>query len=514
MSHPATNSRLDSPDRFTETGPGEDGSAAGSAWLDLHLRPFSRQSGRSKPFTHTGFLMQAKALRERLVEPGTITVLRGEPGIGRHALLDYVAQELGESLRFPQLKIRPDRDLAATLRRRYPSSPDPNGALIEMIGGNDETGARAVLVVNNAHLLGPNDLDTLLEQVRTAAPGAGIVLLAESSIEPVISALDSNLATSLFTVSLLPLRRNQLPDYIAHRLRAAGIYSRSPLGEPELRRIYRKSGGVPGRINKAAREVLEELYNDGHEDLGYGQVSGNPATTALLLSAALLLVTTGAWVWMRLDDRGPGTPQTAASRSVQTDPEPGPEPARGEPPVAGLVAQKQTPATSPTLTDPIDEQPPPAPDPEVTAAPSPAPAVDPAPLEAAAMPVTEPARPAPAGGATEVAEDEGGPHGPQWLLSQPVDSYALQVVAVHSLSAIEDLCTSIGGCPQAAWYTIERDGKTWYRMVVGPYPTRNDARSGIDELPAGLRDQKPWIRPMREIHAAISAGSRPQNAGN
>jgi DamX protein len=513
MSHPAINSGLDSPDRFAEKGPGGDGTAAGSAWLDLHLRPFSRQSGRSKPFTHTGFLMQATALRERLIEPGTITVLRGEPGIGRHTLLDHVAQELGDSLRFLRLKIRPDRDLSATLRRRYPGSSDPGSALIEMIAGDDETGARTVLVVDNAHLLGANDLDTLLERVGSAAAEAGIVLLAEPSIERHISALDSDTAARLFTISLLPLRRNQLPDYIGHRLRAAGIHSRSPLEEQGLRRIYRESGGVPGRINKVAREVLEEIYNTNHEDLGYGRGNGNPATTALLLSAALLLVTTGAWVWMRLDNRQPATTQIAASRPAQAAPEPRPESPREDPPVVVLVAEKQSSAASPTPIASINEQPSPGSDPEAAATPSATVVPTPSSAVAAVAPATEPAKPAPAG-TIETTGNEEGPHGPQWLLSQPVDGYALQVVAVHHLSAIEHLCTSIGGCPRAAWYSIERDGKTWYRMVIGPYPTRDDARLGINELPAPLRDQKPWIRPMREIHAALSAGSRPQNAGN
>lgn len=520
MSHPAIDTRLDSPDRSTEKGPGGDEAAAGSAWLDLHLRPFSRQSGRSRPFIHTGFSMQASALRERLRQPGSISVLRGERGIGRHTLLDYVVQELGDELRLLRLEIRPDVDLAATLRRRYPGSPDPGSALLEMIGGDEPSAARTVLVVDNAHLLGANDLDTLLERTKSAAAEAGIVLIAESSIERLISALDTDTAASLFTVSLLPLRRNQLPDYITHRLRAAGIYSRSPLGEAELRRVFRESGGVPGRVNEAARRVLEELYNSDHEDHGYGQVTGNPATTALLLSGALLLLTAGTWVWMNLDTREPVAPQAAASRPAQTTPRLPSGRAEVEPQGPAPVTEAAAALVSPTSPAIRDEPPSPGPAPEATA-----PAPPPSTTASSPMVETTPAAtPAPtdaveeheqaSAGSTDIPNDDGGLRGPQWLLSLPSDGYALQVVAVHDLAAIERLCDSIGGCGQAAWYAIERDGKTWYRLVVGPYQTLDEARSGIDELPAQLRNQKPWIRPMRDIHAAIAAGSHPLTAGN
>lgn len=520
MSHPAIDTRLDSPDRSSEKGHGGDVPTAGSAWLDLHLRPFSRQSGHKRPFTHTGFSMQASALRERLLQPGSMTLLRGERGIGRHTLLDDVAQELGKELQLLRLGIRPDADLAATLRRLYPGSPDPGSALLEMISGEEATGAHTVLVVDNAHLLDANDLDTLLERTRSAAPEARIVLIAESSIERLISTLDSDTAADLFTVSLLPLQRNQIADYITHRLRAAGIYSRSPLGETELRRIYRESGGVPGRVNEAARKALEELYSSEQDDHGYGQVKGNPATTALLLSSALLLATAGTWVWMNLDARGPLTPQTAASRPLETEPGQPSERTDGDPRALSSATDIAPSPVSPALPTAPDEPPSPAPAPEAASSvPTPSTPEPSLPTGSPQAAVTAPNATVeelaqPPAGDTETAGDGDGLRGPPWLLSQPPNGYALQVAAVHNLAAIERLCDAIGDCRRAAWYDIERDGKTWYRLVVGPYQTLDEARSGIAELPPLLRDQKPWIRPLRDIQAAIRGGSQPSTAGN
>ncbi|MGD2084471.1 MAG: SPOR domain-containing protein [Chromatiales bacterium] len=499
-------SSSEEPDTTTTTG---------SAWLDLHLRPFSRQAGLSRPFTHTGFLMQANVLRDRILEPGSVTVLRGEPGIGRHALLDHLTNELRNNVYWHRLQMRAHTDLGRALGRRFPGSADPEADWARLIAGDQVDPTHSVVLVDDAQLLSTGDLERLLQLLEEQAPQASLVLVAEPSIEPLIARLDPETAARIHTLSVLPLRRNQLAEYVAHRLRVAGIRSRSPLGDAELRRIYRESGGVPGRINEVARNILEEIYESEQEDVDFGRGGGNPATTALLLSGALLLITGGAWLWAHMDERETPRPRLAASDAGQVR---GPSERTTEtlslpPPSSSEPADEPKPSP-PTTTPGPDQTSPPSPSPE-SAATSPEPAI-----ASATTPVTlESGEPDAAPSHRRAPEptpdrDTTDLQGPDWLMDQASDAYTLQVLAVRDFTAIERLCASPGACAQAAWYAQERDGSTWYRLVVGAYRSRVEAREAIEELPPGLRDQTPWIRPLRDVQRAISEGSRPAQAGN
>jgi DamX protein len=344
------------------------------------------------------------------------------------------------------------------------------------------------------------------------------VLVAEPSIEQRLVGLGADMATRIHTLSVLPLRRSQLSDYIAHRLRAAGIHSRSPLGDPELRRIYRETGGVPGRINEAARTILEEIYETDHEDSGYGQMSGNPATTALLISGALLVITGGAWLWTQMDARDSPRPELAANARTETEASPsGPAAAnrRDAPPLPAEAAPAPTPDRGVTAREQAGPQ---TGDDAAGRAPS-APAGPSTPIKATASAstvATDPGQQAeqPPARTPSPPEPPSGLRGPDWLMAQPEESYTLQVVAVREFAAVERLCEDPQACAGAAWFSEQRDETTWYRVVVGAYPTRAEALAAAEELPRSLRDQKPWVRSLRDVQRAIAAGSLSPKTGN
>lgn len=56
---------------------------------------------------------------------------------------------------------------------------------------------------------------------------------------------------------------------------------------------------------------------------------------------------------------------------------------------------------------------------------------------------------------------------------------------------------------KAAFYKTTFQGKAWYVLVYGHYQTISQAKQAIAGLPASLRQQKPWVKPMAEVQAGI-----------
>lgn len=48
-------------------------------------------------------------------------------------------------------------------------------------------------------------------------------------------------------------------------------------------------------------------------------------------------------------------------------------------------------------------------------------------------------------------------------------------------------------------YETSRDGKPWYVLVSGTYPTSADAKRAISSLPAEVQAKKPWVKPVRQV---------------
>jgi DamX protein len=52
-------------------------------------------------------------------------------------------------------------------------------------------------------------------------------------------------------------------------------------------------------------------------------------------------------------------------------------------------------------------------------------------------------------------------------------------------------------------YRTDLNGRPWFIVVTGPYPSRNAATAAAEALPTQLRDQKPWPRAVKNIQADI-----------
>ena len=95
-----------------------------------------------------------------------------------------------------------------------------------------------------------------------------------------------------------------------------------------------------------------------------------------------------------------------------------------------------------------------------------------------------------------------GIHGPDWILLQNNNFYTLQLMAssernilqlyIKQMSALRD---------QSAYYQMKRNGKNWYGLIYGIYPTADAAKSATKQLPDSLG--KPFMQQINNIQVRI-----------
>ena len=125
---------------------------------------------------------------------------------------------------------------------------------------------RVVMVVDEAHLLGPDQLEELRlltnSQMDSASPFAGILLgqptLSRQLRMGMFAALDQRIATR-FTIKAMDLAESA--NYLRHHIALAG--REEPLfADDAIARLHRVSNGLPRALNNAATAALMAAATD------------------------------------------------------------------------------------------------------------------------------------------------------------------------------------------------------------------------------------------------------------
>jgi septal ring-binding cell division protein DamX len=161
--------------------------------------------------------------------------------------------------------------------------------------------------------------------------------------------------------------------------------------------------------------------------------------------------------------------------------------------------QAQTPATAPI------------PPPTAATAATPTPA---APAAGAATPPREttpavPNQPAaiskPPSPASSTAEEQAsrGIKGRDWVAAQDPQHFTIQLLGSSNEDAVIRFIHMQGIDKQAAYYSEIRNGKPWFSVIYGSFPSLDAARQAVQQLPAALRKTAPWLRTFRDIHGQL-----------
>lgn len=414
------------------------------------------------------------------------------------------------------------------------------------------TGQEVYLLIDDAEQLADAALEALFTLAAGNADGRPhVFLFAENDILSRLELMADG-EERFHAVELLPYSEDETREYLAQRLDGAG-QGIDLLSDDQITDIHLSSGGWPGAINLAAREVLVEAMLVSRAS--GGKASGVGLPKKHVLAAAVVAVALGAaWLMQGRTESTPPmvtespvelVPQTAppvADNPAAPAPSPGasvefngvsqplPLPLVGEAqpvirePLAqasgmddgdeGGAAVGQTPtpmaAPAPAITPvpvvapvvptvasaPVSEPSRPA-----TAKPeSPAVATGPAAKPAAADPAAKPAATKPSAPVAkpEPALASAAPApGAEWYASRPSGNYALQILGTRSESSAKAFVSMNGG--EYRYFKKLHQGQALYVVTYGQFSSRTAAQAAIKSLPASVQAGKPWARSFASI---------------
>lgn len=493
------------------------------------------------PFTddHVDGLFFPGAEREERVEQlahllrygAPLTLLIGKVGIGKRTLLSHLLSRLDPDL-FDIATVDADvmLDLPALLskldepwRSLRPFTPDNYLELIPAVAAAaDEESKTLLCVIRHAQHLSA-DLVAQLQAMLVATAGLPVKCLllidaAELEAVPSIGVLLEAFPESS-VLYLDPLNQDQTADYLAYRMHTAGL-GEVHFGDEQVQRIYALSGGIPLEINRVARDLLLETLPVSRS------VSASHATLpwmhigALGLVGLLLLVLVSS----RSGDDGEAARPVASNTVVlenvvqevepPADVTPFAEVAKVAAEVAAstpMAAEKAdsrvegtdapvgapTQATSEAVvvqqTSPAEPQSVPLAQTDVAARPEPV----------VTAPETKPAQAVPQPAAVKPPAKLAADPRIDWLRSLPKDHYVLQLLGAQEEATVKRFLSQYPSLRKVVYYKTWRQGKPWYVVVQGDYPSDTAARAAIAQLPASLQKQSPWIRKVEIIHGQL-----------
>lgn len=469
-----------------------------------------------------------------------LTLLIGRAGIGKRTLLSHLLSQLDRDLfDIAILDAGVMLDLPGLLslldepwRSLRPFTPDNYLELVPAVAAAaDEESKTLLCIIRHAQHLSA-ELVVQLQAMLAAAAGLPVKCLllidaAELEAVPSIGQLIEAFPESS-VLYLDPLDQEQTAAYLAYRMHTAGL-GEVHFGDEQVQRIHAQSQGVPAEINRVARDLLLEalparrsappsratlpwmhigalgvvgllllvlvLTRSGDDGDAARPVASNTvvlenAVQAVEPPADVTPFTEVAKVAAEVAASKPEVAENADSGVVVADaPVVAPTQVISEAAVAQQAARAEPQSVPPVQTDVAAR-----PESVVTAPVAPAPetkSVQAAPQPAAVkQPVAAPAKPA---GDPRIA----------WLRSLPKDHYVLQLLGAQEEATVKRFLSQYPSLRKVAYYKTWRQGKPWYVVVQGDYPSDAAARAAIAQLPASLQKQSPWIRKVEIIHGQL-----------
>ena len=512
----------------------------------LKQQPFAAEAPDAYIYSDPALDMPVNAALNFLQTEDHIVLLKGEYGIGKTTHVKKLINKARGTLTPCLFSANISSSLAEIEHSMRQCWPHDQAQLdIETFLTAIQTkGMRPTLIIDDAHDLDVDVLEQLLlirrEVKERSGRGFGLLLVGESNIEHTLSSLEADLPEIGHAHSLVlrPLTREQVHAYIDHRMRIAGMFMPSPYDAESIEEIVRETYGLPGDINNAATRYLEKygqavLNREKANRPGWLHHNRVPLIIIIVASIALIgIITLIQGLFLSetpksdVSKRVLSAPIPAAgvvedspssSETKATSPKPDNEDAKLIDPVAKLVTTTEEPEAPPAaITEPepaLPTETTPAPTseaPKADTAPEPAKdktvsATSPAPQAEVKEPAPETPTAPPA--IEKQAQPEVAPalKKPEWILKQDPAQFAVQLLALSSLEALNKATNDLKIDADLAYYTRKKDSNTLYILIAATYPDRASAEKAVTAYPVSLRRGKPWIRPFKDIQDTIYA---------
>ncbi len=392
------------------------------------------------------------------------------------------------------------------------------GRYLQALG---RSGRRAIVVVDDADLL-PDDVLVVIEQILSDERSANAINLVLGAAEGAgLSRLDKFpvlVHKRAYTLRLEPLAETDVVGYIHHRLLHSGNAAlESHFTAALLDRLYKKSGGLPGKLNELAQAHLNKKAGPrGAVATGNGRtlVRGGLLLIAVAVVGTVLLLQERINQWVSVPPTTAPLAKIAAPIETEQVGDPG-DGANGNL-VSGVDVVSDA-AAPPQNMGELESQPthetlvpqtvlaatPAAAisTPPITTAPSVVPTIV-APVPAAApvvKPVAKPAKPvvkAPEESSPKVVESG---NDQSWLQPQQPQHFTLQLMALIDEPEVRQFVATHKLQGQSEVFYISRKGKRLAALVYGSYPSRAAADAAAQSLPANWGVKAPWVRTFASV---------------
>ena len=241
------------------------------------LQPSPGEQDQGTFFSTPELSQRLDFLRHLTENSDFIPLIKGGEGAGKTYMANRLQALAGENWILCRVEATPalhPNKLLAQCARCFGVKHAQGRLLEELIRGLDDlrlTGRLAVIMVDDAHLLPPETLVFLFglhAQPGGDFPLVRVVLFADPQLDDVLAAprFEAVVLDKLHTLQIPRLKAQQIPNFVKYTLGETGEGVADSLPMDEVIRLYRESGGIPGR--------LVELI--GAEVFGKGAVKAGP----------------------------------------------------------------------------------------------------------------------------------------------------------------------------------------------------------------------------------------------
>jgi general secretion pathway protein A len=215
---------------------------------------------------------------------GMLVVMTGEVGMGKTLVIRKVMRSLPEEVTVAYLlnPLLEHGELLREIYNRFCDAPAPSGmslsevhaALLQQVLVGTALGRHFVVIVDEAHRLQPESLEMLrlLSNLETERQKLiGLVLVGQPELERtlLLNAMRPLRERIGVWLKLSPMCRQDMGDYIRHRIRLTHREGRFEFSDLALWQLHRRSKGVPRRINFACEKALLLAYARGQQRVGW-----------------------------------------------------------------------------------------------------------------------------------------------------------------------------------------------------------------------------------------------------
>lgn len=401
------------------------------------------------------------------------------------------------------------------------SSPEPAAIVDDLIRFAEKLYLNAktlVIIVDDAHELASEVLEIVDALTNKASEGAvHILMLGELQLSNMLhsspgnNAIGNRLSGRMLEERMEALGNDDVLNYVKLKLADAGFLDELPIQAPVVGEIINEANGIPGAINVLVTDALNNKMHDVPKPVAQPQSLLELGAAYWATAAGLIVCLLAAVIFL---PSGSEVGEDAQAEVVDTQGN------RLQIPLAVNTSQQLNSPAADVLEEPdlrlASIRPlsvPPAATADTTASAGTSAVDSPDPGQKLSVsnesqrPVDPPSVPT-IDSRDKVSVQFAQPGMSEFereLLSFSPDHFTLQIMGSRSEEAARRFIDRELSAFNRGYFEARHEGNPWFVVVSGHFTSRAAATRALSDLPANVRDMKPWIRSIGDVQAAISA---------